>query len=150
MEIAPASLAMFTKGKNGRLIPIDDDVQGCANALNEIDPHLRLRYSEVGEYFVVYWKPEEAEEGDGYMISTAQELDHRLVAHVGAIYKRCQEPGYSFGEELDRLDAEDKKAKDDAFSEEHGEMFERMAHAMRKDLGYDKARAFVPKDLTRV
>lgn len=143
MEIRPASIAMFAKGRNGQLVPIDDDVQGVANALNEIDPHLRLRYSEAGEYFVVYWKPENSEEGDGYQISTAQDLDHRLVHHVGEVYKRCQAPGYSFADELERLDKEDKKAKDKAFTEEHGEMYEQMAHAMRRDLGYNQSRVFV-------
>jgi hypothetical protein len=148
MEIKPASLAMFTKARNGRLIPVMDDVQGVANALNQIDHHLRLRYSEIGEYWVVYWLPDEGEEGDGYLITTAQELDHRLVHHVGEVYKRCQEPDYSLGEELDRLDAEDKKRKDHEFTECHGEMYEQMAYAMRHDLGYDKNRIYVPKELT--
>src|SRR5690348_13526446 len=105
MEIRPASISMFAKGRNGRLIPIEDDVQGIANALNEIDHHFRLRYSEAGHYFVVYWKGDDEPEGDGYLVTTATELDHRLVNRVGEVYKRCQERNYSLADELDRLDA---------------------------------------------
>jgi hypothetical protein len=150
MEIRPASLAMFTKGNKGQLVPIDDDVQGVANALNEIDHHFRLRYSEAGEYFVVYWKGDEEPEGDGYLITTAQELDHRLVNHVGEIYKRCQAPGYSFADELERTEAEARKEKDHEFKERHGEMYEQMAYAMRHDLGYDQQRVFIPKEIASV
>lgn len=143
---------MFTKGRAGQMVPIDDDVQGVANALNDIDPHLKLRYSEAGQYFVVYWSAdptqtdediEREDKGETYVITTAQDLDHRLVHKVGEIYKRCQEPGYSLGAELDRIDAADKKAKDAAFTEEHGEMYEQMAYAMRKDLGYNQGRVFL-------
>lgn len=145
VEIRPASIAQIGQGRNGVMVEIDDDVQGIANALHEIDHHIRLRYSEAGAYFVVYWKPDEGDEGDGYLITTAQDLDHRIVHRVQEIYHRCNQPGYSYSDELDKLDAKAKKDKEHAFSEEHGEMYERMAYALRHDLGYDQSRIYVPE-----
>lgn len=144
MEIRPASLAQIAKARNGQMVEIDDDVQGVANALGEIDSHLRLRFSEAGGYYVVYWKPEEWEEGDGYLITTAQDLDHRLAHHMRQVVHRCQQPGYSLAGELDEADAKAKADADQTFVEENGELVERMAHAMREDRGYNKTRIFVP------
>lgn len=126
---------------------IDDDVQGVANALSEIDPHIRLRYSERGEYWVTYWKGDSEDEGDGYFISTFQECDHRIVKRMREVYHHCTRPGYSLADELDKADAKAKKAKSSAWSEKHGEMFERMAFAMRHDLGYDQHRIYVPREV---
>lgn len=131
------------------MVAIDDDVSGVAAGLHAIDHHLRLRYSEAGGYFVVYWKPDgeaTAEEGGGgYLVTTAQECDQRIVKRVQEVYYRCTRPGYSLAEEIDKQDAKAKKAASDAWSERHGEMFERMAFAMRHDLGYDQHRIYVPK-----
>lgn len=145
MEIRPASLAQITSGRDGRMVQIDDDVQGVANALAEIDHRLRLRFSEAGEYYVVYYKPDECEEGDGYLIFTAQELDHRVVKHMEQVHHRCTQPGYSFGEELEKAEADAKAQADHEWSEKHGEMHERLAHALREDAGYNHRRIFVPE-----
>lgn len=150
MEIRPATLAQVTKARNGKYVEISNDVQGIANALNEIDPHIRLRYSEAGGYFVVYWSenPNVAEEDDGdnttYLIFTAQDLDHRIVHRMAEVYWKCRRPGYSFADELEKEQERQKKEKDHAWSEAMGENFERLAHAMRKELGYDKGRIYVP------
>lgn len=151
MEIRPASLAQISKARGGRFIAIDDDVQGVANALNEIDPHIKLRFSEAGGYFVIYWSdnPSLTDEDDDpenttYLIFTAQDLDHRIVHRMQEVYWKCQQPGYSFADELEAKDKEDKKAKDHEWTEKHGEMYEKLAHGMRKDLGYDQSRVFVP------
>lgn len=153
MEIRPASLAQITKARNGKYVEVGDDVQGVANALHEIDPHIRLRYSEAGEYFVVYWSenPHMAEEDGGenttYLIFTAQDLDHRIVHRMAEVYWKCNKPGYSFADELDKQEAEAKKQKDHEFTERNGENYERLAHALRKELGYDQHRIYVPTDL---
>lgn len=129
------------------MVQIDDDVQGVANALHEIDPHIRLRYSEAGEYYVVYWLPDEWEEGDGYLIFTATELDHRIAHHMQEVYWRCQRPGYSFAEEIDKQEDKRKADEDHEWDEKHGELHERLAHALQKDAGYDKLRIFVPESV---
>lgn len=154
MEIRPATLAMVQKARNGKYVAIDDDVQGVANGLHRIDNHIRLRYSEAGDYYVVYWtdNPEVAEEDNvqgntTYLIFTAQDLDQRIVTRMEEVYFRCQQPGYSFSEDLEQRDAEEKKRKDAEYTEQNGELYERLAHGMRKDLGYNQGRMYVPKDI---
>jgi hypothetical protein len=145
MEIRPASLAQIAKARNAQMVEIDDDVQGVANALNHIDSHICLRFSEAGGYFVVYWKPYGWEDGSGYQITTAQDLDHRIVKRVEDIYAKCKQPGYSFAKELEQVESDAKAEKEHEEAEQNGEMLEKLAHAMRKDLGYDKQKIFIPE-----
>ena len=147
MEIRPASLAMVQLGQGGVLIHIEDDVQNVANGLHEIDPHLRLRYSERGGYFVVYWKPDDGDEGDGYLIFTARDLDQRIVQHMRELHHRCLQPGFSFAAELDAVEAKQKAERDHAWDEQAGEIGEALAFAMREDLGYNQSSAFIGKGL---
>lgn len=148
MEVPAASIAQVALGKNGEWVQIDDDVQGVANALHQIDPHLCLRYSLAGDYWVVYWKPDGAERGDGHLITTAVELDHRLVKKIERIYWQCRQPGYSFADEVEAQDAAAEKARQDAFSEQVGEIGERLAFALRQDL-QNKSKIVVPRDAVR-
>lgn len=148
MEIRPASLAQLTRARGGQLVEVADDVQGVANALHEIDSRIRLRFSEAGGYFVIYWKPEQWEEGSGYQIFTAQELDHRIVSKMREIYHRCRQPGYSLADELEKAEDQKKKEADRRWEEQMGETFQRLGHALRKDLGYDKSHIFVPREAT--
>lgn len=142
MEIRPASLAQITRARGGQLVEVTSDVQGVANGLHEIDHHIRLRFSEAGGYFVVYWKPDGSEEGDGYQIFTANELDHRIVHKMREVYHRCQQPGYSLADELEREESKAKREAEHNWEEQMGEVFQRLGHAMRKDLGYAKGSAF--------
>lgn len=151
MEIRPASIAQVSKARGGRYVEISDDVQGIANALWRIDKHIRLRYSETGGHFVIYWtdNPNLADEDDGehntYLIFTAQDLDHRIVKKMEEVYYRCKKPGYSLADELDKREAKAKAERDHEWTERHGPMYERLAHGLRKDLGYNKQRIFVPE-----
>lgn len=125
------------------MVEIDNDVQGVANALHHIDHHISLRFSETGNYFVVYWKPDGWDDGQGYQITTAQDLDHRIVKSVEDIYAKCKQPGYSFAKELEQAEDEAKAEEEHRQDEERGAMLEKLAHAMRKDLGLDKSRVAV-------
>jgi hypothetical protein len=147
LEIRPASLTQLSRGREGMMIEIDDDVQGVANALNAIDSHICLRFSEAGGYFVAYWKPDGWGNGDGYVITTANELDHRLIKKVERIYHECSQPGYSYAAALEKAEGEAKAEHDHEQQEKLGPMLEQLAHAMRKDLGYDKAKIVVPEDV---
>ena len=151
MEIPPtkADLDQVVRGKDGRLISITNDVQGIANQLSEIDPHLRLRYSESGEYFVVYWQPDGEEEGNGHLVTTAQELDGRLVAHVRKLVHMFNQPGFNYGRYLLEADQAAEKERDDAFFEANVDAYERLAHALRKDTGHQKVRVIPGKDITK-
>lgn len=149
MEIQPmpAGMAQLAKARSGKLIEVSDDVAGVARGLSEIDHHIRLRYSEAGEYYVVYWKPDEWEQGQGYLIFTAQDLDHRIVHKMREVYWRCQRENYSLADELERQEDQQTKEADHRFAEDHGEIFQKLAFAMRKDLGYDKSSAFIKEGI---
>lgn len=146
MEIRPtkANLTMLSQARDGNWVQVEDDVQNVVNDLHKIDPHLRVRYSEAGEYFVVYWKPENEPEGNGELVTTAVELDQRVVKLVQEGYWKAQQPGYSFADELDRIDKENEAKKDREFTEKHGEIYERLAHAIRDDLGLNQNKIYVP------
>ena len=118
------------------MVEVEDDVQNVVNDLARINHHFRVRWSEAGQYFVVYWKPDHEEEGSGYLVTTAQELDGRLVRLVEQIhYRVINDPDYDLGAEIEaNHDAADAE-RDRQFTEQAGEMYERLAHALRQDLG---------------
>jgi hypothetical protein len=127
IEIEPASLTQVIRGKGGRLVYVDDDVCGYARNLRDIDPSLRLAYNEVGEYYVVY---QVLQDGSEHLVSTAQELDGRLVERIRKVTSSAYDPG----RELDLLhDAADRE-HGRQFTQRVGEVGERLAHAIRQDL----------------
>lgn len=127
-------------------VEIEDDVQNIANTLYEIDPHLRLRFSVAGGYYVVYWKPTDADEGDGYLVTTAQELDHRIVHRIAAIASK----DYDFTTEIEKVEAANRKAEMERRHELLGETHERAYFELRKIMGALNSRAFIPKDVPTV
>lgn len=137
MEITPASLTQVFKGRGGRFITVDGEV---ARQLQAIDPELHLRYSHGGDYFVVY----RVDGGTGVeeLVLTAQQCDLRIVNRVRTI----AQPTYDYGAELDRIDAERNKQIDYEKAQEVGEIGERLAHAIRKDIGATN-RAFITKEI---
>lgn len=141
MQIEPATLAQVTQARGAGYVVIDDDVGSVAQGLARIDPHIRLRYSEAGGYFAIYWQ-DDCEE---YLITTAQELDQRIVQRVEEVYFRCQQPGYSFADDLEAAEERQKADEEHELDERYGEIGERLAHAMRKDTYRDKHRIFVPE-----
>jgi hypothetical protein len=126
MRIQAASLAQVRKGRDGRMIAIEDDVLDVAKQLTAIDKDLRLRWSESGEYFVVYQLVGDREK----LVLTSTELNPQIVERVRQIAR----PGYDFGAELERMDAEAEKDKEHRFHEDVGERSELLAHTLRKDL----------------
>jgi hypothetical protein len=143
VEIRPATITQIeahrTAGGLFEYVEISDDVQGVANLLHEIDEHLRLRYSKAGQYFVVYWRHDGAEDGDGHLILTAQELDHRIVKRI----EQIASADYDYSFELERLDAEEKKRRREAINEKLGETAERAYFELRKIHGKLNDRAYV-------
>ncbi len=136
MEIQPASMTQVLKGKDGRMVLVEDDVLAVARGLLDIDPKLRLRYSEEGHYFVVYWLNGVKEE----MVLTSQELTPAILERVRLI----QSSHYDFLAEVDRMDKQAKRDEDHRFHEETGVIGEQLAHAVRKDL-QSKSKAIIPK-----
>jgi hypothetical protein len=138
-------MEQIIKGRDGRLIQIEADVGNVAADLREIDPGLRLRYSELGEYFVVYHFTDLGNgETKEQLVLTAQECDARIVHRVKEIDAQSRS-GYDFTAELERVDREREKRIAERFRERIGEASQRLRHAIRKDLGI-KTTAHVPRD----
>lgn len=138
MDIEPASIAQVRQGKDGRNILIEDDVLSIARGLLDIDPNLRLRWNDRGHYFVIYWINAQ---GDEKLVLTSKELTPAILERVRYI----QSPAYDYIAEVDRMDRQAKKEEDHRFHEEAGEIGERLAHAVRRDL-QDKSKIILPKD----
>lgn len=136
MGIQAASLAQVRKGRDGRMIAIDNDVLDVAKQLYAFDDSLRLRWSEAGEHFVVYQCVGDVEK----LVLTSRELDPQIIERV----RKIAHPSYDFGAELDRIDAEAEKEKEHRFREQVGERGEVLAHALRKDL-QAKNKIIVPR-----
>lgn len=142
MEIEPASLAQVQRGQDGRMVEVSDDVANVAQDLRALNPAFRLRYSEAGQHFVVYQVVHLPNGStDEHLVTTAQECDPRLVRRVEEIMA----PGYDLAVELDKADREAERRHEHEQAEALGPAAERMAHAMRRDLGVQK-RIFVPGD----
>ena len=138
MEIQPLTLDQLVRDRKGRQVLIESDVGNIALDLKNLDSSLRLRVTESGG-FVVY---QHIDNSDGsykeHLVLTAKELDARIIDRV----RKIMHPSYNYVKELDKLDdiADAKKEYDaDQVIGEHGQ---RIAHALRKDLGieHDAAR----------
>lgn len=132
IEINPASLTQVMQTRKGGMLLVDDDVQNVAQSLRDIDPSLRLRFDPHADYFCVYQVVEEPDGSESEkMVTTAQDLDHRIVHRVREVVS----PRYDFMAELDKQDAAAAKAKDDEQTERYGDIADKLAWALRKDLG---------------
>lgn len=127
IDIEPANVDQLIKAGE-HWIRITDDVTGVAKELSEVDPHIHLRYNALQKFYAVYWRHDN---GDEEIVSTYKQCDKRIVDRVRQIYHES----YNFIEELEEL--EDKRLRDKKHEEEEffGEMGERLANAIRRDLG---------------
>jgi len=136
MQLQPASIAQVRQGKKRR-ITVEADVGSVVAQIREIDPRLGVIWDDDGEFFAVV-------EQDGpkqRTVLTALELDHRVLERI----RELASPDYDYVAEMDRIDAEADRRKEQRFREEVGENAEVMAHALRKDLGAKyKGRVYVP------
>lgn len=135
VDIEPASVAQVRRGLGGHLVLIEEDVQDIARDLQRIDPSLFLFFSPDEEFWVVMQKVGDEEQ----LVTTTRDLDRRLVDRVRQV---CS-PGYDLIGELERLEAQAERDADHARRESLGDGAERLAHALRKDLGLDNSRAFI-------
>jgi hypothetical protein len=142
-EIEPASIEQIKRGRNGKLHLITEDAGGIAKRLREIDPRLHLRYSEQGQYYVVYAREENDPPGSGYMVATYRHLDGRIIRDIERVRWLNEQPDYSYADELEKKNAEAEAAREYEFSQKIGENAEKLAWAIRQDLGLTDNTAFI-------
>jgi hypothetical protein len=143
MDISPASALQVMD--SGDLIEISDDILGVARDLREIDPELKLRYSEDQDFFVVYQERRHPITNELQMRQVVTTMKPPLMpaALVERVRKVTSE-SYDLVKELDAVQKRAKRDHEHAMSEARGPGLERLAHAMRKDLGYNQRRVFIP------
>lgn len=145
IEISPASVAQVHAARGGRRVLIDDDVQGIARDLRDIDAALKLEFDPGEELYIVY---QQVLAGDGsledrlvtvWSVERNGPVDKRLVHRI----REIAAPGYDLAGELDLIDGEAQRRAEHEFSEAFGDVADRLGHALLKDLG-EKPRVFVP------
>lgn len=149
VEIRPGQLAQVQKVlRTGKLIAIDDDVQGVANQLFDVDRGLRLGYDPGEDLWIVSHVDGEGTES---FVSSFEDCDARIVARMREIAR----PGYDFAGELERLDREADARREREISDQIGPIGERLAWALKRDLGRHEvtnsrvSRAVVPADVPK-
>lgn len=117
---------------------IDAATSQIVKEINEVDSRLHVKYNTTHNFFVLFAKEEERGQLIEYLVKTFTELDPRIVHRV----KEISDPSYDFIKEEEELEKQADKDKLHAVQEDIGERAERLAHALRKDLGI-KNRAFM-------
>jgi hypothetical protein len=135
IEVRPATVDQVQRALSGELVVIDADAGSVAENLRRIDRALSLRYDPVQKVSVVVHV-----DGDEENLVTTQQgkPDQRLVKRVEEI----SAPGYDYGREVEKVERDAERAQDARRREQTGEIGERLAHALRKDL-HVQNRAFI-------
>jgi hypothetical protein len=130
MRIQPASLAQLQQSASGRWLEIESDVGSVALQLKEIADtlgiELHLRLSEVTGVFKVI----QVINGEEQLVTSAQEADQRLVDRV----REVTSPQYDLAKAAEALERQKDRDFDHEQAEKVGDVGERLAHALRKDL----------------
>ena len=140
-------MAQIRKGRDGKIHIIEADAGGVAEGLKRLDSRLHLRYSEKGDFYVVYCREEHEQEGTGHLVGTFQECDQRIVKSIEETMYKWKQPGFDFGKELEEMDDKAEKEADHASLEATGEYAERLAFALRKDLNLNNDQAFIGREV---
>lgn len=136
IEIRAANVAQVHRTRVGKNILIDDDVQGIARDLADIDKTLKLEYDPGQELYIVF---QAVTNSDGSveerLVSTWDceangPIDKRLVNRI----REISAEGYDYVAELDRIDAAAKRAEEHEFEETFGPVAEKLAWALVRDL----------------
>lgn len=146
IDITPASLDQIVRGRGGKLIVIESDVNNVATDIRSIHPDLFLRYNQQGGYFVVL--QDMGPNCRPHVVTTAQECDQRLVKRVKMIVSGTLNGTYDYGTEVDKQHDERDRANNAQFKENVGEVAEKLAWAIREDIR--KARpgpVYIPPDI---
>lgn len=146
MIIDGASLPSVQKGRRGVVVFIDDDALGIAKQIAEMQfpegyGKLRLAWNEFSEEFVVIQVKDNGEE---FFVTKAKEADGRLLKRI----REITNPSYDYAADLERIDRLADARREWDFAQRVGEISERLAHAVRKDI-QAKNRIFLPNGIRK-
>ncbi len=123
-----------------QLVPVESDVWGVVDALDRIDPGLRLFYDQDESIYILFWKG--ARVKDGVLcqvedfVGAYEELDPRLIKLI----ERLDAQGrgkVDLQRELEKLEAEKDAENDWQMAQQTGAAAERLRHAIRVDLNME-------------
>jgi hypothetical protein len=147
VEIQPAGVAQVHRAlRTGRRVLITEDVQDIASDLKEIRATLKLEFDPDSDLFVVMdvvTNPDGSIEDKLVTVWDVErngQLDRRLVERI----REIAAPGYDLVAELEKRERQDERDRSSRFREQVGPAAEKLKWALRKDLGADKNRAFIP------
>jgi hypothetical protein len=140
-ELQPVALDRIMRTRNGRRVAIHADVGSVVAQLREIDERLHVFYVPDQAFFSVeLHTPRPDGSVDEHFVGAYESLDGRVIQRIREITR----PGYDLGAELERIDREAQVQADHRHREQTGEIAERVAHAVRQDLGV-RSKAFIPR-----
>ena len=154
MQVQPAHVDQVRRGVDGRMDLISADVGNVAADLQRIDPHLKVRFAEAGNppFFAVYWESDDGRTTELVLTQRAYltrsgtwaGLDQRIVKRIEEIDSHGR-GGYDLAKDLEQNHWLLMRAREQRNHELFGELGEKAAHALRKDLGAKyKGRIFKP------
>lgn len=123
---------------------IDAATSIIVKEINDIDSRLYVKYNSEHDFFVLFAK--DVIEGNEceYLVKTFQKLDPRIVQRV----KEISDPSYDFIQEANDLEKQRDDEKLYAIRQKIGDTAERLASALRKDLGV-KTHAYFDSSKTK-
>lgn len=137
-DIEPADINQVKQTADGDTIIIEDDIQNVANDLNTIDKRLTLRFNPIQGFYAIYFKDEQKE----YLVNTFKSLDQRVVTRI----REIMQPDYDYVKEIEKQDFQADKDLQCEQDQRAGEAAEKLAFAIRRDLGVKDKAYFVNKD----
>lgn len=135
LEIEPVAIEQYKKAGDDWII-IKEDLGDIAKRLHELDSRLHIRFNPVQEFYAIFARENNKE----YLVGTYKSLDARMVTRMEQILSS----GYDFKDEVKKQDDAADKAAEQKYDQIMGENAERLAFALRKDLGLNKDTIFVP------
>ena len=159
MDVRPARIEQVRETDDGDYVIISADASSAVADLQALDKDLHVRFSNQTKdpYFAVYKETVTPEGVTHELVTTVQAyqnsfgvwegLDQRLVAKMRWMDGQGTS-GYNFADELEKSRKRREREQQAAFEERVGEVAEKAAHALRKDLGLGsyKGQIFKPRE----
>jgi hypothetical protein len=154
VELQPATVEQVRIAyETNEWVVISADSSATVSEIQRIDPTLRVRFSPRARMFAVYHEhapipPILTVRAYQNRSGTWEGLDNRVVRRLQYIDSHGTSD-YDFAKEIERETLARHERASSEFAERTGDGMERMAHAIRRDLGLGayRGRVFIPREI---